>query len=295
MSETAESAAPSQNEAVKAEWQTPWRDRTELLRFADLTLGEFFRQLARYGRGAQILEQDGLLLFAGSHPHPNPFRNGAIRLDNRLDAQEALDRAQRFFAPLERSYVFWVRESDTDLDALCSSRSMELVEPDGLPELFLEGPPPELEPIPADVVLRQTTDAEVRRDYVNVVAEGWGMGGISTELASDIFFHPDSMGDPNVMAFVAYVDGRPASGCMALLSYGIAVGGNGATVPWARRRGLAELCYGACLQVAYSDFGIRGSVCQSSPSGAGVWGRMGYQPLTRYLRYIGKPQATTWG
>jgi hypothetical protein len=295
MSETAESAARSQNEAAKAEWQTPWRDRTELLRFADLTLGEFFRQLARYGRGAQILEQDGLLLFAGSHPHPNPFRNGAIRLDNRLDAQEALNRVQRFFAPLERSYVFWVRESDTDLDALCSSRNMELVEPDGLPELFLEGPPPELAPIPADVVLRQTTDVEVRRDYVNVVAEGWGMGGISTELASDIFFHPDSMGDPNVMAFVAYVDGRPASGCMALLSYGIAVGGNGATVPWARRRGLAELCYGASLQVAYGDFGIRGSVCQSSPSGAGVWGRMGYQPLTRYLRYIGKPQATTWG
>ena len=56
-----------------------------------------------------------------------------------------------------------------------------------------------------------------------------------------------------------------------------------------------DTCYGAALQVAYNEFGIRGSVCQSSPSGAGVWGRMGYQPLTRYLRYIGKPQATTWG
>jgi hypothetical protein len=207
---------------------------------------------------------------------------------------EALERASQFFEPLKRSFVFWVREGESDLEELCRSRQMELVEPDGLPELFLEGPPPALKQLPDNVELRRTTDPDVRRDYVNVVAEGWGMGGISTELASEIFFHPDSMGDPNVIAFVAYVDGRPASGCMALLAHGIAVGGNGATVPWARRQGLAEACYAACLQVAYDDFGIRGSVCQSSPSGAGVWARMGYQPLTHYLRFIGKPDVTAW-
>jgi len=270
-------------------WTPVWRDRAEILRFADLTLAEFFRQFARYGRGSQISEADGLVLFAGAHPQPNPFRNGAIRLDRRLDAAEALGRAQRFFEPLKRSFVFWVREGETDLEELCRSRGMDLVEPDGLPELYLEGPPPPVKELPDNVELRRTTDPEVRRDYVNVVAEGWGMAGISTELASEIFFHPDSMGDLSVIAYVAYVDGKPASGCMAILAHGIAVGGNGATVPWARRQGLAEACYAKCLEVAYDDFGIRGSVCQSSPSGAGVWGRMGYQPLTHYLRFIGKP------
>jgi hypothetical protein len=294
VTETAIAHAAPEN-APPPSWTPVWRDRDELLRFADLTLAEFFRQLARHGTGSRIVEEDGLVLFAGSHGQPNPFRNGAFRLDHRLSAAEALARAQRFFAPLNRSYVFWMRESDGDLDALCRSRGMELVEPDGLPELFLEGPPPPPKPLPDNVVLRRTTDPDVCRDYVDVVAEGWGMGGISNELASQIFFHPDSMADPNVIAYVAYVDGRPASGCMALLAYGIAVGGNGATVPWARRRGLAEACYGACLQVAYHEFGIRGSVCQSSPSGAGVWARMGYQPLTHYMRYIGRPPVATWG
>src|SRR5262245_6740796 len=270
-------------------WAPVWRDRAEILRFADLTLAEFFRQFARYGRGSQISEADGIVLFAGAHPQPNPFRNGAMRLDRRLDAAEALGRAQRFFEPLKRSFVFWVREGETDLEELCRSRGMELVEPDGLPELYLEGPPPPVKELPDNVELRRTTDADVRRDYVNVVAEGWGMPGISTELASEIFFHPDSMGDLSVIAYVAYVDGKPASGCMAILAHGIAVGGNGATVPWARRQGLAEACYAKCLEVAYEDFGIRGSVCQSSPSGAGVWARMGYQPLTHYRRCIGKP------
>lgn len=274
----------------------PWQDRGELLRYGDLTLSEFFRQLARYGVGSKIVEEDGLVLFAGSHAHPNPYRNGAIRLDHRLGGREALDRAQRFFAPLERSFVFWVRERDTDLDDVCRTRGLQLVEPEGLPEMVLEGPPPALKPLPEGVVLHRATDPTMRRDYVNVVAESWGMRGISTELASAIFFHPDSVADPNVIAFVAYVDGKPASGCTVLLSSGVAVGGQGATVFWAQARkgGLAEACFAACLDVAYGEFGIRASFCQSSPSGKGVWERMGYREFTRYMRYIGRPVSATW-
>jgi hypothetical protein len=276
-------------------WRPVWRSKDELLRFADLTLAEFFRQNARYGTGSRLLEEDGLVLFAGSHPQPNPYRNGAIRLDHRLSATKALEQAHLFFAELERPFVFWIPERDTDLAELCTSRGFQLLEPEGLPELALDTPPPPVRQLSDDVVLRRADTPEVRRDYVAVVAEGWGMADISTELASEIFFHPDSVADPNTIAFVAYVDGRPASGCLALLAYGIAVGGQGATVRWARRRGLAEACYEACLEVAYQEFGIRGSVCQSSPLGMGVWERMGYRELTRYLRYLVPPPARSWG
>ena len=276
-------------------WRPVWRSNEELLRLADLTLAEFFRQNARYGTGSRLLEEDGLVLFAGSHPQPNPYRNGAIRLDRRLSAVQALEQAHLFFATLERPFVFWVPERDTDLSDLCASRGFQLLEPEGLPELALATPPPPVKHLPEDVVLLRADTPEVRRDYVAVVAEGWGMTDISTELASEIFFHPDSVADPNTIAFVAYVDGRPASGCLAILAYGIAVGGQGATVRWARRRGLAEACYEACLDVAYREFGIRGSVCQSSPLGMGVWERMGYRELTRYLRYLVPPPARSWG
>jgi hypothetical protein len=278
-----------------ANWKPVWRDTDELLRFADLTLAEFFRQNARYGAGSKLLEEDGLVLFAGSHSQPNPYRNGAFRLDHRVGAADALARAKQFFAPLERPFVFWVPERDSDLAEHCAASGLELLEPDGLPEMALSVPPPPVRELPGDVVLRRADSDEVRRHYVDVVAKGWGMEDIPTELASEIFFHPDSVADPNTIAFVAYVDGRPASGCLALLAYGIAVGGQGATVRWARRRGLAEACYEACLAVAYEEFGIRGSVCQSSPLGQGVWERMGYRELTRYLRYLVPPTARSWG
>jgi len=272
----------------------PWRDQEELLRYADLTLAEFFRQLSRYGVGTRIEEQDGLVLYAGSHGHPNPYRNGAIRLDDRLDAPTAVRRALSFFAPLNRSFVFWVRQGTEDLESYCRRQGFDLVEPEGLPEMVLEGPPVPIPDLPDDTVLRRASEPEVRRDYVNVVAEGWGMENTPIDLASAMFFDPDSVADPHAIGFVAYVDGRPASGSLALLANGIAVGGQGATVPWARRRGLAEACYAACLQVAYDDFGIRGSVCQSSPSGHRVWERMGYREFTRYMRFVMRPGTQTW-
>jgi hypothetical protein len=275
--------------ATISPWPPPWRDDEMLLRYADLTLAEFFRQLARYGNGARIEEQDGLVLFAGSHPQPNPFRNGALCLDHRLSANEALERARGFFAPLHRGFVFWVRDRDPDLDRLCDEQGLSLLEPEGLPEMALEGPPPPVRELPDNVELRRVTDCQTRADYLSVVADGWGMGALPPELAADIFFHPDSVAEPNVIAFVAYQDNKPASGSMALLTYGIAVGGQGATVSWARRQGLAEACYAACLDVAYNDYGIRGSVCQSSPSGDGVWTRMGYREITRYKRYLCPP------
>src|SRR4051812_23364741 len=88
----------------------------ELLLLADLSLAEYLRHLARYG--GTVLEEDGLLLFAGAHPQPNPYRNGALRLDRRLSAAEARSRADAFFGQRRRSYALWVREhADDDLAA----------------------------------------------------------------------------------------------------------------------------------------------------------------------------------
>ncbi len=53
-------------------------------------------------------------------------------------------------------------------------RAYELVEPDGLPEMALKARLPGCKALPDNVELRRTTDPEVRRDYVEVVAEGWG-------------------------------------------------------------------------------------------------------------------------
>src|SRR5205823_74041 len=91
--------------------------RSDQIHLSDLNLAEFIRHQTRYG--GTVLEEEGLLLFAGEHAQPGPYRNGALRLDDRLSATEALNRARRFFAVRRRSFVLWVRaHSDGDLDEL---------------------------------------------------------------------------------------------------------------------------------------------------------------------------------
>src|SRR5450755_5099140 len=139
------------------------RSRDDLLVLADRTLAEYLRYLARYG-GA-VLEQDGLLLFAGVHRQPNPYRNGALRLDAMLSADVVLRRAERFFSARRSGYALWARQhGDADLEA--SATAAGLRELERLPELVLEKLPPYLPP-PAGVEIRRVLDSRAADDYLS--------------------------------------------------------------------------------------------------------------------------------
>ena len=267
----------------------------DLLVLADRTLAEYLRYLARYG-GA-ISERDGLLLFAGAHRQPNPYRNGALRLDDSLEAEEVLARANSFFAPRKSGYALWTREhADGDLATAAQARGWRELE--RLPELVLAALPPYLPP-PEGVALRRALDAVTREDYLALVADAWGMGDMPRDVAARVFFDPDSLDVPNVAAFVAYYDGRPLSAAMTLVTEGVALGCQAATIrrpktgqqlpsssPRGERRGLAESCLWAALRESFDSLGARLSLCQTSSLGAPVWQSLGYRPFTSYGRHL---------
>jgi hypothetical protein len=291
---------PSPNEITPAGGQVAM-DRARLNRLADLTLAEFARHLTLAAESGTVLEEDGLLLFAGAHPQPNPYRNGAIRLEPQLSAAEVLARATEFFASRGRGFALGASEhNDEDVAREANARGLTPLET--LPELVLYGLPDEL-PLPEGVELRATSDEQTRRDYVQVVANAWGMAGLPHELASKVFFSTASIDAPNVSAFVAYLDDVPVSGAMTLVTHGVALGCQAATVrrlprPPARpqgaagrRRGLADACLCAALERSYADLGAEFSLCQTSSLGAPVWLRLGYEPFTSYSRFFAPPRA----
>ena len=273
----------------------------DLLTLSDLTLAHLVRHLTRHGESGTILDEDGLLLFAGAHPQPNPYRNGAIRLEPSMAADELLARSIEFFSAHGRGFALWASEhADEDLAALATACGF--VELESLPELVLRGLPEPLPP-PYGVEIREASDEDTRRDYVKIVAEAWGMGGMPHDIASRIFFSPASIDVPHVAAFVAYVDDAPVSGAMTLVTHGVALGCQAATVrrlpspvvrsqaPASRRRGLADSCLCAALERSEAEFGTEISLCQTSSVGAPVWLRLGYEPFTSYKRYLVPPNA----
>ena len=282
-----------------AEAELSSESRSRLARLADLTLAEFARHLTRWGESGTILEEDGLLLFAGAHSQPNPYRNGALRLDPALPAADVVTRATAFFSERSRGFALWASDhADSDVQREAEARALAPLET--LPELVLDGLPEPL-PLPEGVEVRAAMDEQTRRDYVRVVAEAWGMAGMPDELASRVFFSTASVEGPNVAAFVAYLDGHPVSGAMTLVTHGVALGCQAATVrrlpvpprrtagPPSRRRGLADACLCAALEKSYTELGARISLCQTSSLGEPIWRRLGYLPFTAYRRYFVPP------
>jgi hypothetical protein len=269
--------------------------REELLLLADLSLAEYLRHNARYG--GTILEQDGLLCFAGAHPQPNPYRNGALVLGAGLAPKDVLARAEDFFSTVARrtGYALWTREhADAELEAAVA----DLPQLERLPELFLEELPVEV-PAPEGVEIRPVDDEQTRTDYLQVVADAWGMGTMPLDMAARVFFDPQSVDVPNVAAFVAYYDDLPLSGAMTFVTHQVALGCQAATIrrpkpgqrlpppgPPGQRRGLAESCLWAALKVSFEDLGARWSLCQTSSLGEPAWRQLGYEPLTHYSRYL---------
>jgi len=259
--------------------------REELLALGDANLAEFIRHTARASSGGAMVEEDGLLLVAGSHAAPGPYRNLAIRTGNELSAEEAMRRAEEFFRKRTRGHIFWVRvHADADLDTLARARALALLEPEGLAQLAQAGCPAPVDPHPG-VELIWANDDRTRRDFLEVNAAAWGMGDAPIELTRSVLFEPSSLDAPNVAAAIAYIDGAPAGTCMAIVYPDHVVGGYwGATAQWARRRGLHDLTTRAIFKAGFK-LGARLAFCQSSPLAANNLERMGFQQITRYRRY----------
>jgi hypothetical protein len=158
---------------------------------------------------------------------------------------------------------------------------------------------PEYLPPPDGVELRPATDRETREDYLALVAAAWGMGTMPRDVAARVFFDPASLDIPNVAAFVAYFDGMPLSAAMMHVAHGVALGCQAATIRRPKRdqrlprpgrpgerRGLAESCAWAALEVSFRELGARLSLGQTSALGAPVWQALGYRSFTSYARYL---------
>jgi hypothetical protein len=274
------------------------RDRDDLLVLADLTLAKYLRYLAAYG-GA-VAEQDGLLLFAGAHRQPNPYRNGVLRLDGSLEAERVLSLAEDFFGERQSGYALWARaHGDEDLRQLAARA--ELRELERLPELALEGLPEYLPP-PEGVQIRRADTARAREDYLGLVADAWGMGSMPRAVAAQVFFDPSSLAAPQVAAYVAYYEGMPLSAAMTFVTDEVALGCQAATIrrpragqklprsrPPGEQRGLAQSCLWEALRFSYEQLGARLSLCQTSSLGAPAWLGLGYRPFTAYERYLVPP------
>ncbi|MBA3716465.1 MAG: GNAT family N-acetyltransferase [Pyrinomonadaceae bacterium] len=256
-------------------------DQRELIQLADLNLAAMIRHRMKMAPNGLLQEQDGVLLFTIGCPAANGHLNGVLRVNDETDAVKILDRARRFFQPLKRDFMVWVRdERDDDLEQALRDAGFTVDREPGIPCMALQRRLDQVSPS-ADIELRSVVSAEDVADYAQVMVAAFGM---TNEVARAVFGETESLVAPQVAAFIVHHNNVPVAAAMTLIAAKVAGIYFVGTVPEARGRGLGEPATRAATNAGF-DLGAGAAILQASVAGEPLYRRMGYQLLTRYRWY----------
>jgi ribosomal protein S18 acetylase RimI-like enzyme len=249
------------------------------LKRAHLNLIDSSRQFFDLDPDAAIEAEAGWLFGAGSAAHP-VISNAAFRRDDDVDAGDFITRAREFFAARDRGFSIWVRAgqaADDDLAATAEAAGFQAVYE--MPEMLL-GNELATEPLPAEAELRRLSAENEAPGFWEVAKEAYASNGFPPEVFAGYTDHSGLLAE-NVVAFIAYLDGEPASIAMTIVSHGVA------GIYWVgsleRARGLG---LGRAVTVAATNAGLaRGAEIaslQASPMGKPIYTKLGYETAFDY-------------
>lgn len=248
-------------------------------RAAHLNLIDSSRQLFELDPGAQIERGPGWFFGAGRATHP-VISNAAFRADDSLDPGEFIERARAFFSSRGRGFAVWARtDVEEDRELIASAETAGLRPVHETPEMLLDRRA-DSSPPPAGVELRRVATREDAADFWRVAASAYLTNGFPPEVFAYYDAHEGLWAD-NVAAFLADLEGQPASIAMTIVSEGVAgiywVG----TTEEARGRGLARTLTATAVNAGF-EMGAEIASLQASPLGEPIYRGMGFERIFDY-------------
>jgi GNAT superfamily N-acetyltransferase len=252
-----------------------------------LNLIEFTREDLRWQRSSELVEQDGLLLFAGSSDFL-AFCNGVRRVDDRVPGGDVLSTAREWFAARGRGWSTWTRSLpvDDDLrDAVEAAGMMTLGE--GAPQMICRAPLA-TEPLPSGVTIDPVDGPDDVAHFARINGEAYTVYGMPAEASASHFDGPNALVGPSTHAVLARLDGEPVGAVVITMSHGIAgVYWVGVLEP-ARGRGIAAALMRHITNLGF-DLGAANVQLQASEMGEPIYRRLGYEELYRIRLHLAMP------
>jgi GNAT superfamily N-acetyltransferase len=255
----------------------------ERRRAAHLNLVESSRRLFELDSGAAVEAGQGWVFGAGTASHP-VISNAAFRKDDELNPEDLIERARSFFGARGRGFAVWARaglEEDRKLITALERADFQRVYT--MPEMVLHRRP-DPSPPPDGVEVRRVASREDAESYWQVAADAYATNGFPEEVFRFYDRH-DGLWAEGVAAFLALLDGRPASIAMTIVNHGVAgifwVG----TVQEARGRGLGPALTAAAVEAGF-EMGPGLISLQASPLGRPIYERMGFETVYDYALYL---------
>jgi GNAT superfamily N-acetyltransferase len=261
-------------------------DEDERRQRVHLNLIDSSRQLFELDTGASVEANDVGLFGAGRHDHP-AISNAAFRADDGADPDEFISRARDFFSERRRGFSVWLRgDEPEDADLARAAENAGLHRIYEMPEMVCSHRAEERTLLDG-AELRRLSSRDEAEDYWRVTADAYVSLEFPPELFS-LYDDRDGLLADNAAAFLAYVDGKPVSAAMTLVSHDVAgiywVG----TLDEARGKGLAWATTAAATNAGF-DLGAELASLQASHMGESLYREMGYETIFTYRLFMAPP------
>ena len=253
-----------------------------------LNLIELTREDTRWQHPYEIVERDGILLFAGSSDFPG-FCNGVRRIDDAVPGTAVVETALEFFGKRGRGFSLWSRVLPVDDDLLAAAESAGIAVFGDAPQMIcrqrVEG-----RELPIGVAIDLIQDRDDVEHFARICGESYAVYGAPADATASHFNGRNALAGPNVRAAIARLDGTPVGAALMFLSHG------SAGVYWvavrevARGRGIAFSVTQHVTNLAF-DLGAANVQLQASTMGEPLYQRMGYEEMYRTRLHVGMPDA----
>ena len=139
-------------------------------------------------------------------------------------------------------------------------------------------------PEPSGFTIKSVEDVETLKDWIQAATEGFGLKPSSSELLFEIESEIGFGGHLPRRSYVGYLDGKPVSNSLLLMTFGVAGLFAVSTISEARRRGIGTLISLVPLKEA-RERGYRVGVVHSSDMGYRVYRRLGFEDYCKIELY----------
>jgi GNAT superfamily N-acetyltransferase len=252
-----------------------------------LNLIEFTREDLRWQRSYELVECDGVLLFAGSSDFL-AFCNGVRRVDDRVPGADVIATAQAWFAARGRGFSTWSRTLPVDDDVRdAADRAGLMTLGDSAPQMICRAPMVD-EPLPPGVAIDPVDGPEDVAAFARINGEAYTVYGMPAEASASHFDGPNALVGPSTHAVLARLDGEPAGAVLITLSHRIAGVYWVGVLERARGRGIAAAMVRRVTNQAF-DLGAASVQLQASTMGEPVYRRLGYEELYRIRLHLAMP------
>lgn len=249
---------------------------------------ELTREDARWQHPHEIVERDGVLLFAGASDFPG-FCNGVRRVDDAVPGTTVVEMALEYFTPRRRGFSLYSRVLPVDDDLFDAAESAGVAVFGDSPQMICRTRVADRE-VPRGVTIDLLKGPADVTDFARISGEAYTVYGAPADATASHFNGPNALAGPNVQAALARLDGEPVGAALILMSHGIAGVYWVAVAEAARGRGIAFAITQFLTNRAF-DLGAANVQLQASTMGEPVYRRMGYEELHRTRLHIGMPPA----